>query len=233
MPGSPIVYPGTNPPTVSTTPGAGAPGVIVNSGSSTGLFTNPLVVQGNNDVTADNVATADQAEQDSINWLAWRTIDWIFGGIYTWVATVQLANFFTFVNKLTVRGQGTDLGLDVVGGAAGMNLSAGAGGSGNNYGLLVEGVGTGAGVISQGGASGGAGISATAQGGNSPGSIGVGHGSGPGGSFTGGATANTPDVLCNAGPIQMVTACPTPSANNGPGLLWADNIPKAQALISV
>lgn len=97
MPGSPIKYPGVNPPTVSTTAGDGAPGVIVASGS-TGIYPTPLVVQGHNDVTADNVATGDQALRDAINWCAQHIVDWPNGGNYsTWLAAVTLGSAMTWV----------------------------------------------------------------------------------------------------------------------------------------
>jgi hypothetical protein len=108
MPGSPVAYPGINPLTINTS-GAGGPGVVVND-TSHGLFTVPLVVQGNNDVTAGNIAAADQGEQNSLNWLGWRTIDWIAGGTWTWTAQVNMSNALVMNGDFVMNGPQNVLG---------------------------------------------------------------------------------------------------------------------------
>ena len=101
MPGSPLAYPGTNAPTISTTAGAGAPGVVVNLGAR-GVYSIPLIVTGNNDVTADNVAAAAQANRDAIVWLTYRALDWVNGGNYSaYTAGMTLGNAITFTGATT------------------------------------------------------------------------------------------------------------------------------------
>lgn len=95
----PVTYPGTNPLTISTTPGAGAPGVVVNHGSN-GVYALPLVVQGGDTRNAANYDAAPEADRDSIVWLGWRAVDWINGGDYhtLFTAQVTLGNIITFAS---------------------------------------------------------------------------------------------------------------------------------------
>lgn len=90
-----IAYPGINPLTVSTTPGAGANGVVVNAGSY-GRNVVPVVVEDGDIRSAANHAAADQADRDAIVWLSWRAIDICNGGVYTFTADIATSNNWTF-----------------------------------------------------------------------------------------------------------------------------------------
>lgn len=112
MPGALVPYPGTDAPTYGAT---GAPGVIVDPPpAGGGVFPIPAIVSGNNDVTADDVAAADQANRDAIVWLTHRTIDWVSGGDYRTLSAQLLINnpinFYgtmIFEAALVVAGTGT------------------------------------------------------------------------------------------------------------------------------
>lgn len=103
MPGPPVAFPGLGPLTINTV-GSGSPGVVVNDtpGGTHGFVSYPLTVTGNNDVTSGNVAIADQAEQNTLNWLLWRAPDWITGGDYSSLFTGSV----TIGNLLIIKGGG-------------------------------------------------------------------------------------------------------------------------------
>lgn len=105
MPGPLTPYPGIDPVTISTTPGAGAGGVVVND-STHGRVAVPPIVNGNNDVTAGNIVAAVQALQNTINWILRRVPDLINGGIYTYVAVVTLLNQFFFNGGVSISNPG-------------------------------------------------------------------------------------------------------------------------------
>jgi hypothetical protein len=132
-----------------------APGVVVNpQPAGSGAYALPLVVDGGDKRSAANLMAGIEANRDCINWLTWRTVDWISGGDYRslFKAQVSLSNVFIFdrsalhaggLNTLTVQG-------DLDGGAAIWAQSN----AGDSTAIQAWGHGSGNGIQSVGGASG-------------------------------------------------------------------------------
>ncbi len=105
-------FPGAAPLAVSATTGAGAPGVLVFTGPTDphGLWPTPSEATGTDPRWASYLMQMGEGLTHRTNWLGWRAIDWINGGIYTWTAGVTMGNAMTwagaqvFNNGVTFNG---------------------------------------------------------------------------------------------------------------------------------
>ncbi len=131
-------YPG-NTPVVVHVSGTGANGVIVTAGPTDahGFFPTGLSIDDGDQRSAGNLANIGQAQANRTQWLAWRTIDWIAGGTYTWTGNLALSNPFTFnggclfMNEVVVSSTGFFVlrgsGVSYIGNSAILNVGDPAG----------------------------------------------------------------------------------------------------------
>lgn len=97
------LYPGIAPPPPPPTP------------NGYGVWPTPDCATGGDDRSAQNLMTAVQGVTNRSNWLWWRTLDHVSGGVYTFTATITLKNTYVW-NGGTVRITGAGrLILDSVG----------------------------------------------------------------------------------------------------------------------